>query len=92
MDEAAPQAAGGIYAEDTAKVLDAPRLLWEDDHLIGFDEERGWWASRPGRAHHDREQPRRTGPDDRRRLRAGAMTGSSSEWRHVPAGAGGRPT
>ena len=47
-EAAAPQAAGGMSAEDIAKVLDVLWLLWEDDYLIGFDDERGWWASRRG--------------------------------------------
>jgi hypothetical protein len=41
MDEAAPRAAGGTVTEDTAKVLDVPRLFWEDENLIVLDE-RAW--------------------------------------------------
>jgi hypothetical protein len=48
MDEAAPQAAGGMSAEDIAKVLDVLRLLWDDEYLIGHDDTHGWWASRRG--------------------------------------------
>jgi hypothetical protein len=52
MDQAAPQAAGGMSAEDTAKVLDVLRLLWEDEYLVGFDDDHGWWASRRGAIGH----------------------------------------
>jgi hypothetical protein len=52
MDEAAPQAAGGRSIEDIAKVLDVLLLLWEDEYLIGFDEDAGWWASRRGLVGH----------------------------------------
>jgi hypothetical protein len=48
MDEAALPAAMGMSAEDTAKVLDVLLLLWDDEYLIGFDDEHGWWASRRG--------------------------------------------
>ena len=48
MDEAAPQAAGGTGTEDIAKVLDVLRLLWDDEYLIGHDDDFGWWASRRG--------------------------------------------
>lgn len=48
MDQAAPQAAGSMSAEDIAKVLDALRPLWEDEYLVGFDDDHGWWASRLG--------------------------------------------
>jgi hypothetical protein len=40
-DEAAPHAADGTAAEDTAKVLDVPRPLWDDENLIVLDE-RAW--------------------------------------------------
>jgi hypothetical protein len=46
MDRAAPRAAGGMSAEEAAKVLDVLRLLWEDEYLVGFDDDHGWWASR----------------------------------------------
>lgn len=49
MDEAAaPQAAGGMSPEDIAKMLDVLWLLWADEYLIGYDDERGWWAARRG--------------------------------------------
>jgi hypothetical protein len=48
MGEAAPQAAGGTGTEDIAKALDALLLLWEDDYLVGHDDDLGWWASRRG--------------------------------------------
>jgi len=48
MDRAAPQAAGGTGTEDIAKVLDVLRLLWDDEYLIGHNDEHGWWASRRG--------------------------------------------
>jgi hypothetical protein len=48
MNEAAPQAAGGTGTEDIAKVLDMLSLLWEDEYMIGHDDEHGWWASRRG--------------------------------------------
>lgn len=48
MDEAAPQAAGGMSAEHIAKVLDVLRLLWNDEYLIGHDDAHGWWASGRG--------------------------------------------
>lgn len=47
-DEAATQAAGGTGTEETAKALDVLRLLWEDEYLVGHDDEHGWWASRRG--------------------------------------------
>ena len=48
MDEAAPQAAGGTGTEDISKALDVLLLLWDDEYLIGHDDEHGWWASRRG--------------------------------------------
>jgi hypothetical protein len=48
MDEAASQAAEGMSAGDIAKVLDVLWLLWEDEYLIGCNDEHGWWASRRG--------------------------------------------
>jgi hypothetical protein len=39
MDEAAPQAAGGMSAEDTEQALGYLRLLWGDEFLIGHDEQ-----------------------------------------------------
>jgi hypothetical protein len=47
MDEAAPQAAGGMSAEDTEQALGYLRLLWGDEFLIGHDEQ-GYWATRHG--------------------------------------------
>jgi hypothetical protein len=52
MDEAAPQAAGGTGTEDIAKVLDVLLLLWEDEYLIGHNDDLGWWASRRGAVGH----------------------------------------
>lgn len=52
MDQAAPQAAGGMSTEDTAKALDVLRLLCEDEYLVGFDDDHGWWASRRGAIGH----------------------------------------
>jgi hypothetical protein len=48
MGEAAPQAAGGMGTEGIAKALDVLRLLWEDECLIGHDDDLGWSASRRG--------------------------------------------
>jgi hypothetical protein len=48
MGEAAPQAAGGAGTEDIARVLGVLRLLWDDEYLIGHNDEHGWWASRRG--------------------------------------------
>ena len=45
MDEAAPQAAGGMTAAEIAQALDVLWALREDEYLIGCDD-RGWWASR----------------------------------------------
>jgi hypothetical protein len=47
MDEAAPRAAGGTVTEDTAKVLDVPRLLWKDENLIVLDERAWLWRHVP---------------------------------------------
>jgi hypothetical protein len=72
MDEAAPRSADGTGTEDTAKVPGVLRLTWGDENLIGLDE-RAWLAgvtASRDRAHHDREQPKGTWPDARRRLRA----------------------
>jgi hypothetical protein len=46
MDEAAPQAAEAGAAEDHA--LEALRLEWGEFYLIGYDDERGWYAARRG--------------------------------------------
>ena len=48
MDEAARQAAGGTGTADIPKALDVLLLLWDDEYLIGHDDEHGWWASRRG--------------------------------------------
>jgi hypothetical protein len=47
MDEAAPQAAEGMSAEDT-KALEVLRLFWEPEYSVGYDDEHGWWATRSG--------------------------------------------
>jgi hypothetical protein len=65
MEQAAPQAAGGMTAAEIAQALDVLRALWDDEYLIGCDE-RGWWAERRGRARHDRGRPGGAGPADRR--------------------------
>jgi hypothetical protein len=51
MEQAAPQAAGGMTAAEIAQALDVLRALWDDEYLIGCDE-RGWWAERRGAAGH----------------------------------------
>jgi hypothetical protein len=51
MDEAAPQAADGLSAED-ANLLDVLQMLWDGVYSVGYDAEKGWWASRDGVAGH----------------------------------------
>jgi len=48
MDEAAPQAASGMSRHETEQSLAVLALLWEGEYLTGYDDERGWWASRIG--------------------------------------------
>ena len=54
MDEAAPQAAGGVTdsehdLEEVSEALGALRLAWGDIYMFGHDE-KGYWAAghRPG--------------------------------------------
>jgi hypothetical protein len=47
MDKAAPHAAGGTVTEDTAKVLDVPQLLGDDENLIVLDERAWLWRHVP---------------------------------------------
>jgi hypothetical protein len=51
MEEAAPQAAEGMSAED-ARLLEVLQMLWDGVYSIGYDAERGWWATRDGVAGH----------------------------------------
>jgi hypothetical protein len=59
MGEAAPQAAH-MEAEgldvasltSVSRALEALRLQWGGLYLLGWDEERGWWAARHGRTGH----------------------------------------
>lgn len=51
MDEAAIQAAPGMCPADV-KALEVLRVKWGAYYAIGFDDERGWWASRHGRIGH----------------------------------------
>lgn len=45
MDEAAPQAAEETGSGSIDGMLATLDLLWEDLYLIGWDPERGWWAT-----------------------------------------------
>ena len=51
MGEAAPQAADRLSVED-ARLLEVLRMLWDGVYTIGYDAEKGWWASRDGVAGH----------------------------------------
>jgi hypothetical protein len=48
MDEAAPQAAVRLSAEEIEQALKALDMVWGDEYLLGYDPERGFWAARPG--------------------------------------------
>jgi hypothetical protein len=53
-------AAAGTAVE---RALEALRLDWGNQYLIGYDEDHGWWASRHGRVGGLLEG---TGPDELR--------------------------
>jgi hypothetical protein len=55
METAVPQAAGTTGGE----LLEALRRKHGRRYLVGYDEERGWWAARHGRPGHLLTAPRR---------------------------------
>jgi hypothetical protein len=48
MDEAAPQAAGGMTADEISKALGALQLLYGHPYKFGYDAEPGWWVIKDG--------------------------------------------
>lgn len=52
MDEAAPAQAAVDMSPDDARALEVLRVIWGEYYAVGYDDERGWWASRHGRVGH----------------------------------------